>query len=62
MPLRHDIYIIYIQVVHDVRVFADKASYAAHIEKTNPELTKAMADWFEHYDRYLPYDACGVRE
>ena len=49
-------------MVHDVRVFADKASYAAHIEKTNPELTKAMADWFEHYDRYLLYDACGVRE
>merc|ERR1719473_2410412 len=41
--------------VHDVRVFADKASYAAHVDKSNEYLTKAMEAWFENYDTSIPH-------
>ena len=42
-------------VVHDVRIFADAASYAAHVDKSNAELTMAMEEWFEHYDTSVPH-------
>mmetsp|Transcript_23133 Transcript_23133/g.61790 ORF Transcript_23133/g.61790 Transcript_23133/m.61790 type:complete len:265 (-) Transcript_23133:1300-2094(-) len=42
--------------VHDIRVFADKASYAAHVDKSNAELTKAMEVWFDNYDTSIPHE------
>ena len=41
--------------VHDVRIFADGASYAAHVDKSNVELTKAMDSWFGNYDTSVPH-------
>ena len=41
--------------VHDIRVFADKASYAAHVDKSNAALTQAMEAWFDHYDTSVPH-------
>ena len=41
--------------VHDIRVFADKASYAAHVDKSNAALTAAMEVWFDHYDTSVPH-------
>ena len=41
--------------VHDIRVFADKASYAAHVDKSNAALTQAMEEWFDHYDTSVPH-------
>ena len=41
--------------VHDVRIFADKASYSSHVDKSNHELTEAMETWFAHYDVGVPH-------
>ena len=42
-------------VVHDVRIFADGASYAAHVDKSNVQLTEAMEVWFDNYDTSIPH-------
>jgi len=42
-------------VVHDVRIFADAASYAAHVDKSNADLTAAMEAWFANYDTSVPH-------
>lgn len=42
-------------IAHDIRVFADKASYAAHVDKSNAALTQAMEAWFDHYDTSVPH-------
>ena len=41
--------------VHDIRIFADLASYAAHVDKSNKALTEAMEVWFDHYDTSIPH-------
>jgi hypothetical protein len=48
--------------VHDVRIFADKASYAAHVNKANTELTKAMEMWFDNYDISIPHQGAMYAE
>ena len=42
-------------VVHDIRIFANKAAYAAHTQKDDEALTAAMATWFDNYDRSHPF-------
>ena len=42
--------------VHDIRIFADRASYAAHVDKSNPELTEGMEVWFGNYDTSVPHE------
>lgn len=41
--------------VYDVRIFADKASYDGHVDKTNAELVRAMETWFANYDTSIPH-------
>ena len=41
--------------VHDVRIFANHAAFQAHVDKSDPELTAAMATWFDNYDTSLPF-------
>jgi quinol monooxygenase YgiN len=41
-------------VVHDLRLFANYASYQAHVDKSNQELTDAMESWFANYDTKVP--------
>ena len=41
--------------VHDLRIFATKADYAAHVDKTNQELTDKITRWFENYDTTTPF-------
>ena len=48
--------------VHDIRIFDDKASYDAHVDKSNPELTRAMEEWFSHYDTSIPHKGIMVAE
>ena len=48
--------------VHDIRIFADSASYAAHVDKSNEELTRAMEAWFEHYDTSVPHRGALFKE
>ena len=48
--------------VHDVRIFANKASYDAHVDKSNPELTTAMDTWFSHYDTSIPHTGIMIAE
>ena len=48
--------------VYDVRIFADKASYDAHVDKSNAELTAAMEEWFSHYDTSVPHKGVMVAE
>jgi hypothetical protein len=48
--------------VYDVRIFADKKSYDAHVDKSNAELTKAMEEWFSHYDTSIPHKGVMVAE
>mmetsp|Transcript_56304 Transcript_56304/g.83703 ORF Transcript_56304/g.83703 Transcript_56304/m.83703 type:complete len:151 (-) Transcript_56304:351-803(-) len=49
-------------MVHDVRIFANKASYDAHVDKSNPKLVKAMEDWFSHYDTSVPHKGIMIAE
>ncbi|UJF17361.1 hypothetical protein L0B53_00860 [Vibrio sp. SS-MA-C1-2] len=42
-------------LVHDLRLFANPASYAAHVDKSDKKLTDAMAIWFENYDLSIPF-------
>lgn len=39
-----------------MRVFADKDSYAAHVDESNEKLVKAMEVWFDHYDKSVPHE------
>ena len=41
--------------VWDVRIFADKASYAAHVDDSDAKMTAAMEAWFGHYDDTKPF-------
>lgn len=41
--------------VRDVRIFADGVAYAAHVDKSNEELTRAMELWFDNYDISVPH-------
>mmetsp|Transcript_20115 Transcript_20115/g.47288 ORF Transcript_20115/g.47288 Transcript_20115/m.47288 type:complete len:278 (+) Transcript_20115:100-933(+) len=41
--------------VYDIRIFADKASYDGHVDKTNADLVRAMDVWFSHYDTSIPH-------
>ena len=41
--------------VHDLRIFADMASYAAHVDKSNLELSDRIARWFQNYDTTTPF-------
>lgn len=43
-------------MVHDLRIFANRRAYDAHVDKADEVLTAAMADWFEHYDRSVPFE------
>ena len=49
-------------MVHDVRIFANKKSYDAHVDKSNPKLVKAMEDWFSHYDTSVPHKGIMIAE
>ena len=42
-------------LVHDIRIFANEAAYAAHARKDDESLTAAMATWFDNYDRSHPF-------
>lgn len=42
-------------VVHDLRIFANPAAYAAHVDKSDTALTSAMEEWFENYDTSVPF-------
>ena len=42
-------------VVHDLRMFADHASFKAHVDKSDEALTTAMAEWFQNYDTSVPF-------
>lgn len=44
-----------LDVVHDVRIFANHAAYTAHVDKSDPALTRAMDAWFANYDTALPF-------
>ena len=41
-------------VVHDLRIMANKEAYMAHAGKTDEPLTAAIQAWFAHYDEQLP--------
>jgi hypothetical protein len=42
-------------VVHEVRIMANHAAYAAHVDKSDTELSEAMGTWFGHYDTSVPF-------
>jgi len=48
--------------VHDIRIFANKASYDAHVDKSNSELTTAMDTWFSNYDTAIPHKGIMIAE
>ena len=41
-------------VVHDLRIMANKEAYMAHADKTDEPLTAAIQAWFAHYDEQFP--------
>ena len=41
-------------VVHDLRIMANKAAYAAHADKEDKPLAAAIQAWFAHYDTQFP--------
>jgi hypothetical protein len=41
-------------VVHDLRIMANKEAYMAHADKTDEELTAAIKTWFANYDEQYP--------
>ena len=43
-------------MVHDLRIFANKKAYDQHVDKSNEVLTAAMHAWFECYDRSVPFE------
>lgn len=42
-------------LVHDLRIMANHAAYKAHVDKSDAELTAAMATWFDNYDTSVPF-------
>ena len=44
--------------VWDLRIFADAASYAAHVDKSDADLTCAMEKWFGNYDSKEAHTGC----
>lgn len=42
-------------LVHDLRIMANHAAYEAHVDKSDPKLTEAMATWFDNYDTSVPF-------
>jgi len=46
---------INMNMVHDIRIFANHAAFQAHVDKSDPVLTARMEEWFAHYDTNLPF-------
>ena len=44
-----------LNLVHDVRIFANHAAFQAHVDKSDPVLTSKMEQWFAHYDTSIPF-------
>lgn len=42
-------------LVHDLRIFANKDGYASHVDKSDPALTSAMEAWFAHYNAAIAF-------
>ena len=42
-------------LVHDLRIFANKDGYDSHVDKSDPALTTAMEAWFANYNAEIAF-------